>query len=207
MTPAKAGELDVSANREAWLRTAVEGMTPWLAEIDGVEVPPIRVSVGWPATGGLANRRRTVGECWKRSCSEDGVNQIFISPVRGHVQTIEVLATLLHEMIHAVDDCESGHRKRFIRIGRAVGFEPKWTQSSNYSEELGERFKGLLERIGPIPSAALTGTPKGSGKPKQEARMLKVVCPDCGYTVRTTRKWLDVGTPTCPCGQTMEEEA
>lgn len=23
-------------------------------------------------------------------------------------------------------------------------------------------------------------------------------CPECGYTVRTTQKWLDVGAPFCP---------
>jgi hypothetical protein len=28
--------------------------------------------------------------------------------------------------------------------------------------------------------------------------MLKLVCPACGYAVRTTRTWLDVGRPLCP---------
>ena len=37
-------------------------------------------------------------------------------------------------------------------------------------------------------------------KPKQSTRMLKVLCPSCGYTLRTTARWLAVGFPTCPCG-------
>lgn len=35
--------------------------------------------------------------------------------------------------------------------------------------------------------------------------MLKLVCPEDGYTVRTTRKWLEVGQPSCPCGLELEE--
>jgi hypothetical protein len=28
--------------------------------------------------------------------------------------------------------------------------------------------------------------------------MLKAECPECGYTIRLTKKWADVGLPTCP---------
>ena len=43
----------------------------------------------------------------------------------------------------------------------------------------------------------------GDGGPRGEgagSRYLKVVCrrPDCGYQVRVTRKWLDLGAPRCP---------
>lgn len=37
-----------------------------------------------------------------------------------------------------------------------------------------------------------------AGPPVQGTRMLKCQCPECGYTVRTTRKWIDVATPVCP---------
>lgn len=34
---------------------------------------------------------------------------------------------------------------------------------------------------------------------KQGTRLLKCRCASCGYTVRTTRKWLDLaGPPICP---------
>ena len=44
---------------------------------------------------------------------------------------------------------------------------------------------------------------------KQTTRLIKVFCPDpgCGYTVRTTAKWLAVGTPTCVCGEEMVADA
>ena len=91
-------------NREAWLIEAAEAMTPWFAEI-GHEVPPLRVSVGWP--GGRAKKTVTVGQCWPTTSTADNVAQIFMSPVRGEESTVDVLGTLLHEMIHAVDDCAS----------------------------------------------------------------------------------------------------
>ena len=28
--------------------------------------------------------------------------------------------------------------------------------------------------------------------------MLKAECPECGYTIRLTKKWADLGLPTCP---------
>ena len=34
-------------------------------------------------------------------------------------------------------------------------------------------------------------------------KLAAVTC--CGYTVRTTRKWLDQGYPLCPHGQPMHE--
>jgi len=41
---------------------------------------------------------------------------------------------------------------------------------------------------------------------KQTTRLVKCVCPDCGYTIRVTRKWLDTGLPYCAC-QTRFVEA
>jgi len=38
---------------------------------------------------------------------------------------------------------------------------------------------------------------------KQTTRMIKAECPSCGYTARISQKWVDVGLPTCPCGDTL----
>ena len=194
--------MTLEQNREAWLINAAKAMAPWFAEIDE-EVPPIRVSVGWPGGRG---RKNAVGQCWASHAASDNVAQIFVTPARGEESTVDVLGTLLHEMVHAVDDCSSGHRGNFIKIARQLGFKAKWTTSACRTDELAERLKGLAERLGPFPSAAIVGG-KAADTPKtQTTRMLKVACPKDGYTVRTTRKWLDdLGAPTCPCGTRMEE--
>lgn len=45
-------------------------------------------------------------------------------------------------------------------------------------------------------------TPRRAGEstrtPKQTTRLRKAVCADCGYTVRVTSKWLEIGPPGCP---------
>jgi hypothetical protein len=72
-----------------------------------------------------------------------------------------------------------------------------------------------LPQLGQYPHGAITGRgeilvpPTEPGdKPiilrpddrpkKQSTRMLKAECPECGYTIRLTKKWADVGLPRCP---------
>ena len=74
----------------------------------------------------------------------------------------------------------------------------------------GDAFKQsvepILELLGPYPHAELNPgkricAPDESpdGFKPQGTRLLKVMCPQCGYTVRVTQKWLvDVGPPLCP---------
>lgn len=201
MTAAAVSPLPTDANREAWLIAAVQAMTPWFAEIER-DVPPVRVSVGWP--GGRAPKSTTRGQCWSTGSAEDGVNQIFVSPWQ--VDTETTLAVLLHEMVHAVDDCVSGHSGDFIKIARALGFTAKWTSSDNRTEELSERLHGLAERLGTFPSAAIVSGRAADTPAKQGTRMIKAECPATDYKVRLTQKWIDeYGAPICPCcNETME---
>jgi hypothetical protein len=53
----------------------------------------------------------------------------------------------------------------------------------------------------------LTWAPRCTAAPgKQSTRLIKLTAACCGYTVRTTRKWVDQGYPLCPHGQPMHEE-
>lgn len=192
--------MTIDQNREAWLIAAAQAMTPWFTAVDE-EVPPFRVSVGWP--GGRGPKKTTRGQCWPTSSADDKTAQIFISPMQS--DTVTTLAVLLHEMAHAVDDCESKHNGNFIKIARKLGFQHKWTSSSNRTEELTERLSGLAERLGDFPSASIVTGRAADGPAKQSTRMLKLECPEDGYIVRTTQKWIDLGLPTCPCGVELEQ--
>ena len=183
--------------REGWLVRAAAALAP-LFEGIGREVPPIRVSVGFPSR----SPRRVVGQCWVAEASEDGVNQIFVTPIRGRGQTIEVLGTLLHEMIHAVDNCQSGHRGDYMRMARQLGMTAPW-KTTTLGDELRERLVVLAEELGPFPNGAMQLEAAAAAGAKQTTRMLKIQCPDCEYTARTTAKWLEMGLPTCPCGTEM----
>lgn len=179
--------------REEWLTTAAGKMAPWFEEAGANPVPPIRVACAWAKRGGKA-----IGWCWHRDVSADGVNELQISPEKD--DEVKVLGILLHEMIHASDNGESKHRGYFRRTALALGLEGKMTATTE-GEELTTKLEALADELGPYPHAALT---PASRVGTQSTRMIKLICSVDGYTLRTTRKWIEQGFPYCPCGQEME---
>jgi len=181
--------------REGWLLEAV-GHTGPLFLRHGYVVPNIHVTCGWPSKGGLARKKRRVGECWAASASKDGVSQIFISPYLDDAGAEQgVLATLVHELVHAVVGNKEGHNKVFGKCARAIGLEGKLTATSA-GEALLAEFKEWLAVLGKYPHSKLDSCK--SPTKKQTTRLIKAEC-ECGYNVRVTRKWLEeVGAPICP---------
>lgn len=187
----------MSKNREAWLTEAGAELATWL--VPSPDMDKVRVSCSFPSTKALAKRKR-IGEAWCPSVSEDGVCHIFISPVLS--ESMAVLETLLHELVHAAVGTECGHRGRFIVCAREVGFTKPWTSTPS-SPELRKRLLALAKDLGPYPH---NGFHPSENRKKQSTRLLKVGCQGCGCVVRMTRVWLEsVGAPTCGCGDRMEE--
>ena len=182
-------------NREAWLEAAVKEVSKLFKAIDH-EVPTVRVSVGWP--GGRGKKQGVIGQCFATTSATDKVAQIFVSPVVA--EPIKALVVVAHELVHAVDDCKSGHKSGFIKIARELGFTPKWTVATpeTISEELREKLEAIAEKLGSYPHAAIVP----SERPVvQKTYMLKVLCvEDPSYFIRMTRgKIEEYGTPLCPC--------
>lgn len=206
--------MTIRDTREAWLERAIDALRPRFIEI-GLPLPErIHVSVGF-GYGAKSESAIMLGQCWARAASEDEVNHVFVSP-EVH-DTAMVLMILLHELIHAADNCESGHKGRFAEAAVRLGFEGKMLDPEP-SIELAVELMCLAETLGEYPHGALhparvqvAVAPNGSPTPgrlhsgprKQSTRMLKVMCPICGYTARTTAKWLEVGNPRCPAGDEM----
>lgn len=190
-------------NREAWLEAAIKELTKLFAKIDH-EVPTVRVSVGWP--GGRGKKQNVIGQCFATTSATDKTAQIFVSPVV--VEPLKALTVVAHELIHAVDDCKSGHKKGFIKIARELGFTPKWTVATpeTITDEFKAKLEAIAERLGTYPHAALVPTERPV---VQKTYMLKVLCQhDSDYFVRMTAgKIEDYGTPYCPChNEEMEVE-
>lgn len=182
--------------REEWLQAAVDELRPWIEERTGRELPKVSVTVGWPSHGGTARKKQVIGQCWDGACSEDGSHAIFISPVLGAGGKDGALATLAHEMVHALVGIDAKHKGPFAKAARKIGLVGKPTNTVAGDELLGE-IERIMAKLGEFPHAKLT--PKTKEK-KQTARMIKCECELCGYVCRTTRKWLDdKGAPFCPC--------
>lgn len=186
-------------NREDWLGQAAKVIAELI--LTDHEMPPVRISVGWPSKGARSSVR---GECWSQGSVADGVSQIFIRPSLGEDDTQLVLAILTHELIHAVDDCDSGHGGQFMRIAKSIGFLPKFESADNRSDELSALLDEVAEIVGLFPNPEIERSVAASRS--QVSRQLKVQCPECGCIARMSRKAIDeVGLPTCACGIGFEE--
>lgn len=213
---------DLRPNRERWLEQAIE--TYWRPRFIEVGFPlPERfhVSVGF-GYGAKRENAKLLGQCWSGIQSDDGVNHIFISPEIN--DTAEVLRVLGHELIHAALDSDEGitdgHVKRFAEIATRLGFEGPMTETPCGMQLISELFT-VAAALGEYPHGALQvkapvreTTPAGkdwrtgggrvhTGPPAQTNRHIKCSCPCCGYTVRTTAKWIALGAPRCPAGTEM----
>ena len=199
------GDMDLAkkhATREQWLSAAVVKLREGIFAPDHT-VPEVRVSVGWP--GGRGPKQNRIGECWQPDSSADGIGQIFISPVLS--DPVEVLATLTHELVHAINhkDGDNGHRAPFKRIAESVGLEGKMT-ATHAGPELVPELEEIGNMLGKYPHAAISP----ESKPKvQRTYLLKYVCgqePD--YFLRITQTKIDeYGAPICPChNEPMEQE-
>lgn len=175
-------------NREAWLSRA----TLALIRLFDVEPRgPWRVTCGWPSRRGTAAKARVIGECWSPGASRDGTIEIVVSIVLDDV--LEVLAVLAHELVHGHLPEGTGHGPAFARKVKAMGLEGKPT-ATVVGEAFRQAVAPVLVELGPYPHARLDYT----ARKKQSTRMIKGECPVCGYTIRLTRKWLEVAIPRCP---------
>ena len=178
-------------NRETWLVAVADRMAPRFKEL-GFPLPKIRMAVGFTSKGIRAKR---IGECWTGDASGDKTHEIFIVPTID--DSLRIADILAHELVHAAVGITEGHGKLFGKVARSIGLEGKLTHTTGGSEFV-KWAAPILKAVGPIPHSRLSGGLSTSPK-KQTTRMIKCECSECGYTVRTTAKWLEsAGAPICP---------
>lgn len=203
--------------REQWMTRVATQLAPEFKKL-GYPLPPFRVSTGFTSVG---RRGKRVAECWTDRLDAERRHQIFIDPRSD--DPVDVINSVAHELIHAAVGLDQGHKGKFLTVALALGMERPMTSTPS-----GPAFvalaKKILKKIGPYPHTRLQvgfgdgeptkptkpGSPGAptdggpvstivtSGPTKQGARMIKAQCDGCGYTVRLTRKWVDVAVPQCP---------
>lgn len=181
--------------REEWLTNATTILSDSF-KAQGHELPPIRVSVGWPH-GGSAH---TIGQCWPGASAADGVGHIFISPVMS--DPIEILAVLVHELVHAVNhkNGDHGHGKEFSAIAKPLGLVGKMT-STTAGDALREELTELAGKLGEFPHGALIASSKPKGSSERSGKSIKLECAggeDFQVSISKTRLSM-FGAPKCPC--------
>jgi hypothetical protein len=181
-------------SREHWLNVAADIMiSELITPVVEITPPLIRYSLTAPKSTG--NKKGAIlGECWNRVASSDGYNEIFITANMD--DSLEILAVLLHEQLHAFDNNQSGHGAPFQKLCRLTGLigGNNGRSKNSYtctvaSEPLKIALQAIIDRIGNIPHAAMNTAL--SGKPKQKNRQLLVKCNTCEFKFRASQKIID----------------
>jgi hypothetical protein len=218
--------------REAWLNRAAAMLAPRFEEVGmPLDLAKVRIAVGFGPTGARKENATILGVTLHSSLAADGVNEIWISPE--DADTVSMLATLVHELIHAADDNQSGHRGDFAEAAVRLGLEGPMTATTP-TVALGFEFAVMASELGPYPGAKVDVTkifstpqvpvgpdgifipaPRWSSGPRiQTNRQIRVECvqDECPahlngkrYAVRLSRAMLAIGAPKCPAGHDMEE--
>ena len=176
----------VKITREDWLLSAVDKIKPLFIQ-QGYDLPTVRVSCGFPSTG----KNRHIGECWSTTATNAAINEIYISPKLD--DAVEVMDTIVHELVHAVDNCEHKHSAEFKKIALAVGLEGKM-RSASAGAKLKSQLTEIAKDLDPYPHVKLNiPTIIRVYKPRPKAR-----CSECGYEIGIFKKWQHLGAPICP---------
>lgn len=198
--------------REQYLEAAVKELTRKIFAPLDIDVPVVKVSVGWP--GGRGPKSGVLGQCFTKNTNAGNVAQIFVTPAVDDAYT--TVETLAHELIHAIAEGNEepdkhgavkhhGHRGEFVRIAKAIGFLAPW-KSTPASEELQHKLEAISAKLGTYPHSAINLNRPATQK-TYYLLLESTECSDCpdGYKLRMTEKWLEeVGAPLCPHGIEME---
>jgi hypothetical protein len=195
--------------REAWLNYIAGRMAPMFERLAAPLPAQLRIAIGFTSSG---RRSRQIGECWDNQCSEDRHFEIFIRPDLGECKDrlpMQVAAILGHELVHAAVGVAARHRKEFRRVAKGIGLVGPMT-ATTAGPEFERAMQPILEAAGPLRHGGLdvsAGISSHARRKRQPSRQIKCSCTECGYMVRTTRRWLDrAGAPLCPRHGAMEEE-
>lgn len=207
--------------REAWLMDAVTEIRGLYrqAGYPQADSTKVLISTGFPQ----GNVRKVIGQCHHADFN-GGVAHLFINPTQD--DTMRVLEIVAHEFDHAMG--HKGHTGDFRTAAIAVGLKGTGGKNGNgftstdISEDAKPVFEDIAKKLGPYPHTRVNLA--AGGVKKQTTRMLKAMCTGrvwddeagdyiergCelsdggdGYVIRLTKKWAELGLPTCPCGGEM----
>jgi len=129
----------------------------------------------------------------RNTASADKSMEIMVSPVLD--DTYRVADVLVHELCHTTAGAMN-HGVAFRKVADAMHLIPsalKGYKATSGGDAFKQAFGPIIDGLGEYPHAQLSM----STRKVQATRMLKAVCPSCGYTIRLTAKWAARGLPIC----------
>lgn len=194
-------------SREAWLRAATKELHPHFEQA-GYPLPErIRFAIALTSTGRKIESQP--GETWHSSVSADDTWEVIIRADKS--DPAEILGILVHELVKTTLPIEAGHGKLYKKAMGPVGLQGPARYAAP-TPLLNQLLAKLAETLGPLPHASLDiekgprPVPRPLGARKaQKTHLRKAECTAlddkgevCGYNVRVTSKWAELGPPGCP---------
>lgn len=172
--------------RDEWLNAFVVEARP-IFKAAGLDLPEkIRVSVGWMFR---SSNKKTLGQCWHEEASTDGTREIWINPtLDGGTDSSRIADVVTHELCHTLFGKDEKHGRHFKEAVGKLGLEGKAT-ATIAGPDWHAWADPILEKLGPLPHAALD--PTLSGVKKQKTYLIKAQCDTCDCPVRVTAKWVN----------------
>ena len=137
--------------REEWLLKAIEILR---ADLQHITPLPSRIEIldDWPDGVGYTESGSIFGACFDLSGYDgSGYPSIFITPLFS--DPLEILKTLVHELIHASIGCKYQHGLLFQNPAALIGLKPlhnKWT-TTFADKKLQVRLGEIADILGPYP--------------------------------------------------------
>lgn len=178
--------------REEWLKRAVRILRPLLRKAD------ITMRPRWQVSMSLASTRKAIGQCWYEGSSSSGrTANILICPTLG--DPVEVLDTLLHEMIHAALPYGVHHGPKFVRACKAIGMTQNKPTSAAACPALRSELARVAAFLGPFPHDAMVVKTGGKRGTKGGYWPFFQSPVDERYRVQVSERSLkEYGPPVCP---------
>lgn len=160
-------------------------------------------------------RKNALGWFWAnrwKTGKKEAIHEINLSAET--LQDCNPGEVIIHEMAHAenktldIRDCANQvHNKHFKTMAERLGLEVK-PRDRRYGygfTDLAQPAKDFLKAIKFNAEVFKLQRITSGTVAKAGTRLLKLECPSCGWTCRSTQKWIDTGLPTCACGKKLEE--
>jgi len=168
--------------REVWLKEATLLIEKQILSKHNIKLPENwTVSVGFPA-----GSPKAIGQAWdKESCDDKKTYSLFISPVLGNQDKVNLLQVLLHEIIHIAVGIDQKHGGEFKRVARLVGLEGRLTATYvSESNPLHAQLENVYNDVGwAYPHEVLL--PKFKPKKERQSNILQLVSPsDSEYIIK-----------------------
>lgn len=183
--------------RETWLMAAIKKLDRDYFKGRGHKLPTkLQVSCGF-----AKGSHRAIGQCWPPNMSANETTQMFICPSVD--SPVETVAILLHEMIHAWDKNEHGHRGPFRTLAKDFGFAgPMKATYAEPGSPLHDELVKIVESLGTYPHAKLRKDPNAKRNPYIWLRFASIT--EETYTITISEKNVkEHGIPVDPWGDEM----